>query len=61
MHGARAIVRSSHVTSWPWLAELLKRRPYNVAVAAVANKLARTTWAILAKGQTWQASAWQAT
>jgi len=61
MHGARAIVRSSHATSWPWLAELLKRRPYNVAVAAVANKLARTVWAILAKGQSWRASAWQAT
>ncbi|MGM9489551.1 IS110 family transposase [Ideonella sp. YS5] len=60
MHGARAIVRSSHATTWPWLAELLKRRPYNVAVAAVANKLARTIWAILAKGQTWRASAWQA-
>ena len=60
MHGARAVVRSSHATSWPWLAELLKRRPYNVAVAAVANKLARTVWAILARGQAWQASAWRA-
>lgn len=61
MHDARAIVRSSHATSWPWLAELVKRRPYNVGVAAVANKLARAAWAILAKGQAWQASAWQAT
>jgi transposase len=60
MHGARAVVRSSHSTSWPWLAELLRRRPYNVAVAAVANKLARTAWAILAKGQSSRASAWQA-
>jgi len=58
MHGARAIVRSTHATTWPWLAELLKRRPYNVAVAAVANKLARTIWAVLAKGKAWQASAW---
>lgn len=60
MHGARAIVRSTHATTWPWLAELLKRRPYNVAVAAVANKLARIIWAVLAKGKAWQASAWQA-
>jgi len=59
MHGARAIVRSSHASSWPWLADLLKRKPFNVAVAAVANKLARTTWAILARGQAWRASAWQ--
>ena len=59
MHGARAIVRSDRRTSWPWLAELLKRRPYNVAVAAVANKLARTIWAVLAKDQQWRPHAWQ--
>ena len=39
MHGARAIIaRSKHP---PWIEELLKRRPYSVAVAALANKLAR--------------------
>ncbi|WP_028998198.1 IS110 family transposase [Azohydromonas australica] len=58
MHGARALVRSDKGQAWPWLAELLKRRPYCVAVAAVANKLARTIWAVLAKGQAWKASAW---
>ena len=60
MHGARAIVRSDKAMSWPWLAALLKRRPYSVAVAAVANKLARTIWAVLARGQAWRAQAWQA-
>jgi transposase len=60
MHGARAVVRSNRSTSWPWLADLLKRRPYSVAVAAVANKLARTIWAVLAKGQEWRPQAWQA-
>jgi transposase len=60
MHGARAIVRSDHATTWPWLAALLKRRPYSVAVAAVANKIARTIWAVLARGQVWRAAAWQA-
>ena len=60
MHGARSIVRSDRATRWPWLSELLKRRPYSVVVAAVANKLARTIWAVLAKGQDWRASAWQA-
>ena len=45
MHGARAIIaRSKHS---PWIEELLKRRPYSVAVAALANKLARTIWAVL--------------
>lgn len=60
MHGARAVVRSNRATSWPWLADLLKRRPYSVAVAAVANKLARTIWAVLAKGQEFRPQAWQA-
>jgi transposase len=60
MHGARAVVRSDRATSWPWLAELSKRRPYSVVVAAVANKLARTIWAVLAKGTQWQPRAWQA-
>jgi hypothetical protein len=27
--------------------ELLKRRPYSVAIATLANKLARTIWAVL--------------
>lgn len=40
MHGARAIVMRHRGV--PWVAALLARRPYNVAVAAVANKLART-------------------
>ena len=60
MHGARAIVRSDRATAWPWLAALLKRRPYSVAVAAVANKIARTIWAVLARGQAWRAASWQA-
>ena len=60
MHGARAVVRSDRAACWPWLSELLKRRPYSVAVAAVANKLARTIWAVLAKGQAWRPQAWQA-
>lgn len=60
MHGARAVVRSDRSIQWPWLAELLKRRPYSVAVAAVANKLARTIWAVLAHGKAWRPEAWQA-
>jgi len=40
VHGARAVMRWQGKTS-PWLAGLLKRRPVNVAVVALANKLAR--------------------
>ncbi|NNK93324.1 MAG: IS110 family transposase, partial [Desulfobacterales bacterium] len=31
-----------------WLAELLSRRPRNAVVVALANKMARTIWALLA-------------
>ncbi|MCO4866071.1 IS110 family transposase, partial [Cupriavidus sp. WGtm5] len=47
IHGARSVVTRGAGTAW--LDELLKRRPFNVAVAAVANKLARTIWAVLAR------------
>lgn len=58
IHGARAIIaRGKHS---PWLAALLKRRPYSVAVAALANKLARTLWAVLAKGKPFDAVMWHA-
>lgn len=61
IHGARALIGSDRAKQWPWLVELLARRPYNVAIAAVAHKLARTIWAVLARGQAWRAHAWQAT
>lgn len=46
--GARAIV--GHSTHYSWVERLLQRRHFNVVVAAVANKMARTVWAVLAKG-----------
>jgi len=49
IHGARAVIaRGKHS---PWLKALLKRRAYSVAVAALAHKLARTVWAVLARGR----------
>lgn len=60
MHGARAVaIRSKDSSTWPWVTALLQRRPYSVAVAAVANKLARTIWTVLARGQAWRPEAWQ--
>lgn len=58
MHGARAVIL--HYRHVPWLDGLLKRRPYNVVVAAVANKLARTIWAVLAKGKPYNPDAFSA-
>jgi transposase len=40
----------------PWIAGLLRRMARKQAAVAVANKLARTAWAILAHGGTYQAS-----
>lgn len=53
MHGARSIINRGQRSEW--VQRLLARRPYNVAVAAVANKLARTLWAVLAKGSPYRA------
>jgi transposase len=50
VHGARAVMRWQGTKS-PWLAGLLKRRPVNVAVVALANKLARIAWAVMARGE----------
>jgi transposase len=35
----------------PWLARLLERRPAKVAAIALANKIARMAWAIMARGE----------
>lgn len=38
-----------------WVVSLMARRPYKVAAVALANKMARTIWALLVKGGTYQA------
>ena len=35
----------------PWLTALLARRPTKVAAIALANKLARMVWAMMARGE----------
>jgi transposase len=39
----------------PWVAELLKRMPAKKAAIAVANKMARTAWAVLVSGERYKA------
>jgi transposase len=54
IHGARAVVNHSSRpgrTAPPWLQGLLSRRPKNVVIVALANKIARTIWALLAHGR----------
>jgi transposase len=60
IHGARALVRVSRGRTgklWTWIEGLRARRPFNVAVAAVANKLARIIWVILSRGEVYRAAA----
>lgn len=47
IHGARSVF--THVKEpGPWLEKIRGRRPPNVVIVALANKMARTIWAILA-------------
>jgi transposase len=52
--GALAVIRyaKTHGTKHrPWLTALLARRPTKVAAIALANKIARMAWAMMAKGE----------
>ena len=54
VHGAQAVMRWHRARPRerrPWLDELLRRRPVNVVAVAVANKNARTIWALLTRGE----------
>jgi transposase len=51
--GALAVIRFAqrHGTRRPWIVQLLARRATKVAAVALANKMARMVWAIMAKGE----------
>jgi transposase len=53
IHGARAVIAHGKQRE-PWLEKLLARRPLNVAVVALANKMARTIWALLAHDRVYE-------
>jgi transposase len=60
LHGARSVVmqmeRKPSALAM-WLSDLTKRTHRNVAVVALANKMARIAWAILSKGSRYCAPA----
>jgi len=66
VHGARAVVMRSK-ESRPWVEEMRLRRPLNVVIVAMANKIARTIWAVLAHDRPYEKAyvsskpAWRAT
>jgi len=50
--GALAVIRYAKIHGTkhrPWLARLLEHRPTKVAAIALANKIARMAWAMMAK------------
>ncbi|MBB3262215.1 transposase [Paraburkholderia sp. WP4_3_2] len=52
-HGARCVLANAKDPGL-WVEQLKKRRPTNVVVIALANKLARIIWAVLAHGRTYE-------
>jgi transposase len=53
IHGARAVLTKAK-DAGDWANKLRQRRALNVAIVALANKMARTIWAILAHERTYQ-------
>jgi transposase len=53
--GACAVLRYARhkPEKYPWLTKLLARKPFKVVAVALANKMARIAWALLAKGDTY--------
>ena len=52
--GALAVIRRAKINGAKhrrWLNALLARRPTKVAAVALANKIARMAWAMMAKGE----------
>jgi len=57
--GAHSVLRlvKKNPQKHPWLTQLLARRPFKVVAIALANKMARVAWALLARGGTYRVPA----
>ena len=58
--GASALVQQATRRGPPpgsWLARMLARKPRMLVIVALANKMARTVWALLAKDEVYRAPA----
>jgi transposase len=52
--GAMAVIRHHQRNGFakrPWLADLVERKPTKVAAVALANRIARMAWVIMARGE----------
>jgi transposase len=57
--GAHSVLWSAkrNPEKYPWLTQLLGRRPFKIVAIALANKMARIAWALLARGGTYRVPA----
>ena len=55
IHGARSVLANAKEPS-TWLLRLAERRPPNVVAVALANKTARTIWALLAHDRAYESN-----
>ena len=53
IHGARSVLSNSK-NPGEWVEQMMKRRPKNVVIVALANKMARMIWAVLAHDRPYQ-------
>ncbi len=53
IHGARSVVTCAKEPG-SWVEQMKQRRPLNVVIVALANKIARTIWAVLAHDRPYQ-------
>ena len=61
--GALSVIRRAKQAGYtrrPWLTKLLERRSTKVAAIALANKIARTVWAMMTQGTVYKEPAPQA-
>ena len=55
--GALSVIRRAKqlgYTRHPWLVKLMQRRSVKIAAVALANKIARTAWAMMARNENYR-------
>jgi transposase len=50
----RFAIRPGHKVASAWLLNLLQRKPRKLVAVALANKIARTAWAMMVSGEVWR-------
>jgi transposase len=57
--GGMSVIRHArtHPDKHPWVMKLLAKKPAKVVAVALANKMARIAWAVLAEGESYRAPA----